>query len=372
MAFGSRAPSVQRPVGRVGLATITRRPGADGVAHVGRLLHCALAEIEQRDPWTVDLDPRGARPAADERVRFTARIAAAQIARRFESLLYNHVGIAAAHRLVPAGLRTPYAVFVHGVEVWGAAMTPARARVLRDASLIVANSHYTARRLMREAPSLGTVVACPLALLADGATSASADAALLAAVRPRSALIAARMSASERYKGHDELIAAWPAVRARVPDAQLVIVGGGDDAARIADLARVAGLDRDAVLIGGRVSDATLGALFDRTRAFAMPSRGEGFGIVYLQAMRAGRPCLGATDDAAGDVIVHGETGLLVAQRDAHAVTDALVTLLGDDDIAARMGAAGRQRYEREFTFERFVHRLRAVLQSPRAATEAA
>jgi phosphatidyl-myo-inositol dimannoside synthase len=357
----------------VGLATITRAPGADGVAHVGRLLHRALRDLSGVEPWVADLDAR--RPGAitlAERARFVARIAEAQLLRRVRFVLYNHPGIASAHRALPRPLRTPYGVFVHGIEVWGEPLPEARTRVLREAALRVSNSHFTARRVMELYPDVGDVVACPLALAPDAGATDDVDRALLARIADRSVLIAGRMSASERYKGHDELLSAWPVVRAAVPDAQLVVVGGGDDAERLMGRARELGFDDTAVLFGGRVSDATLDALFARSRAFAMPSRGEGFGIVYLQAMRAGKPCIGSTDDAAGDVIVDGETGFLVPQSDLRALAGALTRLLHDDELAERLGRAGRLRYEREFTYARFVDRLSAALNARRARTEAA
>jgi len=363
------------PPSRVGLATVTRRPGADGVAYVGRLLHSALGDLAGRAPWTVDLDAeRAGLLTRTERARFAARIAVGQLTQRFDLLLYNHPGIAAAHRLVPAPLRTPYGVFVHGIEVWGRAMSESQTQTLREAAIVLSNSEYTARRVMLESPRAGPVLACRLALLPHVAASTDpVDDALLNRVGARSVLIAGRMSAAERYKGHDQLLDVWPEVRRRVPTAQLVVVGGGDDAERLAAKARDLGLAADAVVFGGRVSDGTLAALFSRTRAFAMPSRGEGFGLVYLQAMRAGKPCLGSSDDAAGDIIVHGETGFLVAQRDAGATIEALETLLTNDALAERLGGAGRARFEREFTYERFVDRLGAALRAPdRRVAEAA
>jgi phosphatidylinositol alpha-1,6-mannosyltransferase len=93
-----------------------------------------------------------------------------------------------------------------------------------------------------------------------------------------------------------------------------------------------------------------------------MPSRGEGFGLVYLQAMRAAIPCLGSRDDAAADVIVDGETGLLVPRQDPDAIAGALVRLLADDTRRRRMGEAGRRRFENTFTYPRFRARLAGIL----------
>ena len=96
----------------------------------------------------------------------------------------------------------------------------------------------------------------------------------------------------------------------------------------------------------------------------AMPSRQEGFGIVYLEAMRAGLPCLASTDDGATEPIVDGETGLLVEQSDLCGLAEAIVLLLRDETYRRRLGAAGNQRYLAEFTFESYKERLARALLS--------
>jgi phosphatidylinositol alpha-1,6-mannosyltransferase len=78
--------------------------------------------------------------------------------------------------------------------------------------------------------------------------------------------------------------------------------------------------------------------------------------------MRAGRPCIGSTSDAAGDIIVNGETGFLVDRTDGSALSGAIVTLLTDEARRAAMGAAGRRRFDAQFTVNRFAGRLRDIL----------
>ena len=102
------------------------------------------------------------------------------------------------------------------------------------------------------------------------------------------ALIVARMSADERYKGHDELLDVWPALLARKPDARLVVAGDGTDRPRLESRAASLGLSH-AVTFVGRVGDDELAALYEQCRFLVMPSRDEGFGLVFLEAMRAGK-----------------------------------------------------------------------------------
>jgi len=169
------------------------------------------------------------------------------------------------------------------------------------------------------------------------------------------------MHETERYKGHDELLECWPDVVAGVPEAQLVVVGLGNEVPRLQAKARALGVAQSVLFCGFLPADA-LAAVWDRVALFAMPSAREGFGIVYLEAMRAGRPCIGSTSDAAGDIIVDGETGLLVDRTDRSALAAAIVGLLGDAPRRAAMGEAGRRRYLAEFTADRFAARLHDIL----------
>jgi phosphatidylinositol alpha-1,6-mannosyltransferase len=170
------------------------------------------------------------------------------------------------------------------------------------------------------------------------------------------------MSAAERYKGHDQLIDAWPQVHAAVPGAQLVVAGGGDDALRLERKAQSLGLG-DRVLFAGRVSDATAARLYATVRGFAMPSRGEGFGLVYLEAMRAGLPCIASPDDGGADVVVDRETGWLVPQGDGAGLVRALTSMVRDVERSRQLGAAGRRRFEREYTFDAFRRRFARVME---------
>ena len=363
------APRVPRPprpsggaLGRPVLAAVRLDARADGVAYASRLIHLALHEIGA-DARPVELSPRAAsRPSAFERLRFLGRLTSAQA--RADWVLFTHLGLARAQRLVPDRWSRPYAIFLHGIEVWDRDLSADRRIALQGARLRLSNSRYTARRVMAAHPDVGTVAACPLALHPDdvrGHPPAATPSPILAGLAERCVVIIGRMSAAERYKGHDELIECWPAVVREVPDAQLVVVGTGDDRDRLRRKASET-LVGDRILFPGYVDDATRDLLLARAALFAMPSRGEGFGIVYLQAMRAGTPCVGSLADAAGDVIADGETGRLVDPSDRQALATTIAGLLRDAPGRHRMGEAGRRRYEREFTFDRFRDRLADLL----------
>jgi phosphatidyl-myo-inositol dimannoside synthase len=354
-------------VKRAGLAAVSFAETSGGLAYAARLMRYALTTWCASPPWTAALEPaRYGRVSAAERARFGARVVAAQLSGRVDWLVFNHVGVARVQRLLPPSARRPYAVFVHDVEAWDPALSAERRAVLREAAVRVSNSRYTADRVQRTHPDVGPVVPCPLGLLDETPCDAPAP-DWLARVGPHSVLIVGRMHDSERYKGHDELLECWPSVLARVPSAQLVIAGLGNDRARLEAKARAVGI-ASSVLFCGFVPSAVMPALWTRVALLAMPSAREGFGLVYLEAMRAGRPCVGSPADAAGDVIVDGETGLLVDRDDQVALGEALSALLADAGRRELMGAAGRRRYLAEFTADHFAARLRDILVSPLGA----
>jgi phosphatidylinositol alpha-1,6-mannosyltransferase len=174
------------------------------------------------------------------------------------------------------------------------------------------------------------------------------------------ALIVARMSADERYKGHDELLDVWPALLARKPDARLVVAGDGTDRRRLESRAASLGLSHT-VTFAGRVGAGELAALYEQCCFLVMPSRDEGFGLVFLEAMRAGKACVGASG-AAEEIIRHGVTGLIVEPDKPDDLIAAVFTLFDQPATCARFGAAGRERFLSTFTDASFQARFARVL----------
>jgi phosphatidylinositol alpha-1,6-mannosyltransferase len=345
-----------------GLATATLAPAGDGIAYAARLLHRAMSDLGGGEPALVELGASGAEHVTlRTRVQFFAKLARLQSLRRVNWVLFTHVGIARVQLRVPKTFRRPYAVMLHGIEAWSATLDAERRAVLREARVRIAISPHTARRVAMAHPDLPPIETCLLGLLPDEEHPDRVPADVRVDYGPRSVVIVGRMAAAERYKGHDQLLLAWPRVLAEMPDASLVMVGRGDDVERLRAKAAALGLGRS-VTFPGFLPDAAVRALMRNAAVFAMPSRGEGFGLVYLQAMRAAIPCLGSRDDAAADVIVDGETGLLVPRQDPDAIAGALVRLLADDTRRRRMGEAGRRRFENTFTYPRFRARLAGIL----------
>jgi phosphatidylinositol alpha-1,6-mannosyltransferase len=283
-----------------------------------------------------------------------------QVAHRGAAYVFDLLGPARVQAYLPGAVRAPYLLPLYGIEVWRP-LAWDRRRALAKAAVKLAISAHTLERARAFCPALDGVAILPLAL-EERAPAGSADAPLLDRLGSGFLLIAGRMAPGERYKGHDEILEAFPGLRARAPGARLVVAGEGGDRPRLEAKAASLGLGA-AVAFTGFVSEATLAELYRRCAAFVMPSRGEGFGLVYLEAMRAFRPVLAARGSAAEEIVRDGETGLLVDPDDRRELTAALDRLLADPAAARRMGEAGHEHWQKEFGRERFRKRLEPLLE---------
>ncbi|MFE9958831.1 glycosyltransferase family 4 protein [Micromonospora sp. NPDC005299] len=169
-------------------------------------------------------------------------------------------------------------------------------------------------------------------------------------------------------KGQDMLIRAMPEIRRRVPDAALLVVGGGPYRATLEKLARHTEVERDVVFTGS-VPSAELPAHYAAGDVYAMPCRTrnrgldvEGLGIVYLEASATGLPVVAGDSGGAPDAVREGETGYVVRGRDVPQLADRVATLLADRDLARQLGAAGRTWVEREWRWETQAERMAALL----------
>jgi phosphatidylinositol alpha-1,6-mannosyltransferase len=169
------------------------------------------------------------------------------------------------------------------------------------------------------------------------------------------------MSRGEGYKGHEEVIRAWPRVSRAVPGAELWIAGGGDAADDLISLA--AGSEAaDRIRFFGVISDAEKDRLLQESRCLVLPSRGEGFGLVYLEAMRLGRPCLASVHDAGREVVGPPHAGLAANPDNSDELADAIARLLTPGPEWEGWSRNARQRYESAFTAAHFQRRLRDAM----------
>jgi phosphatidyl-myo-inositol dimannoside synthase len=240
-----------------------------------------------------------------------------------------------------------------------------RRRALRRATVILTPTQDTADHVAtQQQVSRDRIRVLPWAL--DPNFEILAAAASRAALPPhfpegRVVLTVGRWRANERYKGMDTLITALPRLLHEWTDLQLVAVGEGDDQSWLEQLAEGCGVRRHVHFFSG-LSYSQLSACYSACEIFALPSRGEGFGLVYLEAMARGKPVIGGAHGGAPEVIDDGRTGYLVQHGDAPQLATSIETLLANSALAREMGARGRERVNRDFKFNVFAKSLKKTL----------
>jgi phosphatidylinositol alpha-1,6-mannosyltransferase len=355
---------------RSALVLTPKAHGADGVSALTRLTACSLSDagIETR---VLALEQDARRDLSDGplsvpvesanggKLRFLLNgIKASPRARRPELVVVTHLRmLPVAVPLMASGV--PVATFLLGVECWRPLSRRDRSLVSRSDRLLPI-SQWTRDKFIAANPSFAksAMTVCPLGVDSSGLVDATPV--------PGRALVVGRLWAEERYKGHDLLVDIWPAVQRACPNAHLVIVGDGDDRGRLEARVRDAGLAH-AIRFAGLVSQDELRRHFAEAQVFVLPSEGEGFGIVFLEAMRAGRPCIAARG-AAEEIVLDGTTGRIIQSRNGEALTRALTQLLRDQQLCELMGRAGRRRLEEQFSAAKFSQRLLEALQQTQPA----
>jgi phosphatidyl-myo-inositol dimannoside synthase len=367
--------------------------GTGGVQQASRMIAAALNEIGVGREWVVDLrslnDPPGSQELhaglspipfrgfgrAKMRFVFSALVRARKASNSAAPIVlaaHPNLGVPAEwmRRISPA-LRT--IVVCHGLEVWQPLPTYRR-HALQRAHLLLAPSRYTAQKLAEvQGIPQERVRRLPWPLDPEFLRlAASPESHSLPRGFPhgRVVLTLGRWVASERYKGADELICAISGLSNRFPDLHLAVVGSGDDLPRLRQLAGDLGA-ADRVHFLEHLSRGEIAGCFAHADVFALPSTGEGFGLVFLEAMAFAKPVVGAAAGGITDLIGDGVNGRLVPPRDVSKLAEALDRLLRDESLRTEMGRRGFARVQTQYRFEVFRDALENILVEEHASAPA-
>jgi phosphatidylinositol alpha-1,6-mannosyltransferase len=300
------------------------------VAHVRALPRTISEPIEPAIPPSITYESA----AAAGKWAYARRVLASLLRRdRIDVVICGH------RNLLPvawtlARLRGAYLVLiVHGFEAW----KPSASRVLNWLSgridALVSVSHVTADRYCAWT-GFPVERAFILANCVDleRFTPKTKDAVLLrrhGLAGARIIMTLGRIVENERYKGIDEVIDVVPRLLRRWPDLKYMVVGDGSDRPRLEAKAATMGL-ADHVIFTGRITEADKVAYYNLADAYVMPSSGEGFGIVLIEALACGLPVVGSSVDGSRDALLGGELGRLADPADSDAVFNAIVAALED------------------------------------------
>ncbi len=253
----------------------------------------------------------------------------------FESLIVGHVNLLPVAALLNGLRRRPVALMVHGIEVWEKPGWIARL-ALRSVSRVWSVSQVSASRMNQWAhlPSdKFTVIPNAIRLADFGAEHVQPE--LLSRFRlgeGRALLTVARLSSTERYKGIDKVLELMPKLLQRDKTLRYWIAGDGEDLRRLKAKAEALGVSAEVHFLG-MVSDAERLALYHAASAFVMPGSGEGFGIVYLEALACGTPVVASVADGSREAVLDGQLGQLADPDDAESIERAIWAALNEPSV---------------------------------------
>lgn len=301
------------------------------------------------------------------RLALTRCLLSLALRQEVDLLLVGHVNYAPlAWALKGFQPQLRYGVMLYGIEAWRSLSTM-RKRAVQKADFLISISEYTRQKAVESnALDSGRVHLLPNALECAQTNPPHIEAhASLKLVGTR-LLSVCRLEQDERYKGVDKVIECLPELAQRVPDVQYTVVGGGNDLERHRELAVRLGI-ANRVQFLGFITNEELVACYRQCDVFVMPSAGEGFGFVFLEAMKYGKPIVAARSGGAPEVVQDGVNGKLVDYGNKHDLLEALINLCLDRKKRESLGDGGYRRLQENYTFAHFKQKFVDIirLESP-------
>lgn len=287
--------------------------------------------------------------------KFVAAALRRQAHARNSVILATHIGLAPLARAIQKLSDGRFFMFLHGVEAWGP-LPRATRWGLQTCDAFIANSQFTLDKFRATHPAFAGFKSALCALPAQLTPADDTP-----RKRELRVLTVGRLWGRGMRKGQKQIIELWPRIVAEFQAAEYWIVGGGEGRAELEALAEKHGVAQS-VKFTGAISDEELSELYRTSAVYAMPSWGEGFGIVFADAQAHGLPCIASRHDAGREVVADGVTGLHADPEQPAEIYQILRQLLSDEDLRQRYGAAAQVRAAQLFALPVFQARAAQIM----------
>jgi phosphatidylinositol alpha-1,6-mannosyltransferase len=254
----------------------------------------------------------------------------------------GHLYLLPAAWLLAKARRARLALIIHGLEAWGPTRKPLVNLLARFVDALISVSRLSAERFTRwSMVPMDRAFILPNCVDLDLFRPQPRNAALVERYGLQSSkviLTVGRLAAQERYKGFDEVIEIMPQLVKRFPNLKYLIVGDGPDRRRLEEKVRALQLS-DVVVFAGYVPEKDKVSYYNLANAYVMPSSGEGFGIVLIEAAACGVPVIGSRADGSREALLDGQLGCLVDPKNRNELLQAIVAVL-EHEIPPRRSEA--------------------------------
>lgn len=322
------------------ITAMASHPAVEEVVVIPRVIRNPLEPIPEKVTFIAS--------AARGRLAYLRAIRAAR--RPFDLVACAHVNLLPISRLVA---KQPL-LFIYGIEAWKPLRDPWSNRLLHSTKAVVSISDVTLERFVGWSGHAGDGHLLPNSIHAELYGIRPRNEALVEqfGLRGRRVLLTlGRVVAAERYKGFDEVLAVLPELD---DDISYLIAGGGNDVPRLRRKAARLGI-ANRVVFTGEFPEVEKADLYGLADVYVMPSRGEGFGFVFLEAMASGIPVIASRLDGGREAVRQGALGRLVDPTSPAEIRTAIIDALADGGRAIPSGLEF-------FSFENFERRTHAII----------
>jgi asparagine synthase (glutamine-hydrolysing) len=277
-----------------------------------------------------------------------------------------HINILPAAVLARGICGGPLYLIIHGVEAWKQTRNPIANACVRRIDDFISVSAVTRKRFLRWAglrQDQGIILPNCVDLSAFTPGQKSRSLIERYGLKDRAVLLTVgRLAVEERYKGVDEVIEVLPRLVQKIPNLVYLIVGDGADRGRLQEKARNLGM-KDRVVFAGKIPESEKADHYRLADVYIMPGYGEGFGIVYLEALACGIPVIGSKTDGSRDALRNGKLGILVDPTDSAEIEAAVVRMLHNKaQQHTTNGALGANDTVEYFSSKRFARRVHRII----------
>jgi len=252
--------------------------------------------------------------SAGGKLRYVLESLKAVARERFDVVICSHINLLPIAAAAAAAQRVPLLLVVYGIESWKSPRGLA-AKLVKRASAVVAISEYTKRRFLEWSgveSSRVHVIPCCVNMKRFGVGPKRDDLLRKYRLRGRTVMLTvARLAGKERAKGIDEVLESLTDIAREIPNISYLVVGDGHDRKRLEEKAISLGVS-NRVVFAGFVDEDEKVDHYRLADAYVMPGRGEGFGIVYLEALACGLPIVASSLDASAEVVLNRSFGRVV------------------------------------------------------------
>jgi phosphatidyl-myo-inositol dimannoside synthase len=289
---------------------------------------------------------------------------------KFDIIIVGHINLAPVGLLINKLYPDKHLILItHGIEIW-ADMSAIKRNFLNSVDEVISVSNYTRSRIMEthniDSDKIKVLhnTIDPFFEKPDNYTKPDYLMQRYGIKKGEKVILTiCRLSSAERYKGYDKVIEGLPSVSKDFPEIKYILSGKYDEEEkkRIEDLIKESGIG-DNVILTGFISDAELTDHYRLADLFVMPSQGEGFGIVYLEAMVCGVPAITGSKDGSAEIIEKLKIGKSVDPDNPDELASAIVSMLKNTEVKKELISS---RIEEVYGFSKYKQRVTELILNP-------